>query len=148
MKTDPKIKYIKPKRIHTTLEQIGKMIQDLLLIHKDRDFFYRDNHKEWKDLKTDLNNRSTDPKDHKQIQQQDLERICRDVIQVSLFGRIIETDDEGLPINLPELHFPMFMKQILPNGKEFDYYDMSSYKTHKLFDEIKKRTKNETKKSK
>ena len=75
MKTDPKIKYIKPKRIHTTLEQIGKMIQDLLLIHKDRDFFYRDNHKEWKDLKTDLNNRSTDPKDHKQIQQQDLERI-------------------------------------------------------------------------
>tara|TARA_A100001015_G_scaffold289421_1_gene361280 strand:- start:3110 stop:3556 length:447 start_codon:yes stop_codon:yes gene_type:complete len=148
MKKDPNVVYIKPKRIQTTLTQIGEMIQELLLIYKDRDFFYQDNHKDWKDLKVDLINRSTDPTDLKRIQQDDVERICRDVIQVSLFGRIIETDEEGIPINLPKLHFPMFMKQFLSSGREMDFYDMSSYKTHRLLDEMKKRTKDETKKSK
>lgn len=148
MKEDLKVVYIKPKQILKTLERVGTMIQDLLLIHKDRDFFYKDNYKDWKDLKTDLTNRSTDPNDLQQIHNEDLERVCRDLIQISLFGRIVETDDEGSPNNYPQNHYPLFMKQILPNGKEFDYYDISSYKTHKLFDEIKKRSKSETKTSK
>ena len=148
MKKDPNVVYVKPTKMIKTLERLGQTIKDLLDIHKDRDFF-TDNQKDWDDIKTQLVDRSTDPQDHKDILEQDLDKISRDIIQVSLFGRILKTNEDKIVNNLPPLHFPVYMRHFLSGGTTMDLYDISSYKTLEIFDIIKKvRSKDEKKKSK
>lgn len=133
---DPKVVYIQPTRMEDVLTQIGETLLHLSKENNDRHFF-TDNYKDWKDKKTKYTNRSVDKDDKQLNKEQDIDKICRDIIQVSLFDRILETDEEGVTNNLPKLHFPFYMRQTL-RGKEMDLYNISSFKTFKMLKTIRK----------
>jgi len=138
-KTDkePDVVYIQPIRIEKILTQIGETLLHLSKENNDRHFF-TDNYKDWKDKKTKYTNRSVDKEDKQMNKEQDIDKICRDIIQVSLFDRILETDEEGVTNNLPKLHFPFYMRQFL-RGKDMDLYNISSFKTFEYYDMVKRK---------
>lgn len=101
-------------------------ILDLLQIKNDRGF-WKDVNKEWLDTKTDYTNRSTDKEDMNTNTKNDINKVAKELIQISLFGRILQTDDDGDITNYPEMHIPYFMKQSL--GASFtDLYNINSQK--------------------
>ena len=63
--------------------------------------------------------------DKNYVMEQDLEKVAIELIQIALFGRILQTDDEDNIINMPKNSLPYFMKQTI--GKyEKDLYDINS----------------------
>lgn len=126
MKKDIKVKYVKPKSINKILMRLRDDILDLLQIKNDRGF-WKDVNKEWLDTKTDYTNRSTDKEDMNTNTKNDINKVAKELIQISLFGRILQTDDDGDITNYPEMHIPYFMKQSL--GASFtDLYNINSQK--------------------
>jgi len=135
-----KYTYRKPIRINKVLEMIRDTIIELLQTKNDRHFF-TDNYKIWKEQKTDLINRSTDKQDMELMTKQDVEKLARDLIQISLYGRILNTDDEGNVINMPKDELPYYMKQSI--GEKYkDLYNINSQQVFMKIDERKKKLKN------
>jgi len=136
MKKETGFKYIKPKPINKILLMLREEILELLTYKNERGFWY-DIQKDWEDTKADLINRSTQKDDKDNIMKDDLYKVATELIQISLFGRILQTDDEDKIKNLPKLHLPYFMKQSL--GASFtDLYDINSQQAYQKIDEKKK----------
>ena len=129
-------KYIKPKSINKILERLrGENLE--LLVHKiDRGFWY-DEQKNWANKKTKYTNRSTEPLDMEQNTKDDITKVATELLQISLFGRILTTNDEDEINNLPKLHLPYFYKQTI-GSKEKDLYDINSQKALMRIDEKNK----------
>ena len=101
-------------------------ILDLLQIKNDRGF-WKDVNKEWLESKTDYTNRSTEKDDINTNTKNDINKVAQELIQISLFGRILQTDEDGDITNYPQMHIPYFMKQSL--GATFtDLYNINSQK--------------------
>ena len=128
--------YIKPRPINKILLLLRSEILELLQYKNDRGFWI-DINKDWQETKTRLVNRSTDKDDIKRIQQDDIQKVANEIIQITLFGRIIQTDDEGSVNNIPKLHLPYFMKQSL-GATWTDLYDISSQQAYQQIDEKNK----------
>lgn len=126
MKKDIKVKYVKPKSINKILMLLRDDILDLLQIKNDRGF-WKDVNKEWLESKTDYTNRSTEKEDINTNTKNDINKVAQELIQISLFGRILQTDEDGDITNYPQMHIPYFMKQSL--GATFtDLYNINSQK--------------------
>ena len=126
MKKDIKVKYVKPKSINKILMLLRDDILDLLQIKNDRGF-WKDVNKEWLESKTDYTNRSTEKEDINTNTKNDINKVAQELIQISLFGRILQTDEDGDITNYPQMHIPYFMKQSL--GASFtDLYNINSQK--------------------
>lgn len=133
MKNEEKFKYIKPKSINKILMRLRDEIGELLTYKNDR-AFWKDVNKEWLETKTDYTNRSTEKEDMDTNTTNDIHKVAKELIQISLFGRILQTDEEDEIINLPKLHLPYFYKQSL--GATFtDLYDINSQKAFMKMDE-------------
>ena len=135
MKTD-EFKYIKPKSINDILERLRGEILELLIHKIDRAFWY-DEQKSWNAKKTKYTNRSTEPLDIEQNTKDDITKVATELLQISLFGRILTTNDENEINNLPKLHLPYFYKQTI-GTKEKDLYDLNSQKAIMMIDEKNK----------
>jgi hypothetical protein len=126
MKKDIKVKYVKPKSINKILMLLRDDILDLLQVKNDRGF-WKDVNKEWLESKTDYTNRSTEKEDINTNTKNDINKVAQELIQISLFGRILQTDEDGDITNYPQMHIPYFMKQSL--GASFtDLYNINSQK--------------------
>ena len=126
MKKDIKVKYVKPKSINKILMLLRDDILDLLQVKNDRGF-WKDVNKEWLESKTDYTNRSTEKDDINTNTKNDINKVAQELIQISLFGRILQTDEDGDITNYPQMHIPYFMKQSL--GASFtDLYNINSQK--------------------
>ena len=102
------------------------ILLDLLQIKNDRGF-WKDVNKEWLESKTDYTNRSTEKEDINTNTKNDINKVAQELIQISLFGRILQTDEDGDITNYPQMHIPYFMKQSL--GATFtDLYNINSQK--------------------
>jgi hypothetical protein len=133
MKNEEGFKYIKPKSINKILMRLrGEILE--LLTHKNDRGFWKDINKEWLNTKSNYTNRSTDKEDIDTNTTNDIHKVAKELIQISLFGRILQTNEEDEIINLPKLHLPYFYKQSL--GASFtDLYNISSQKAFMKMDE-------------
>lgn len=119
-----KMKYVKPISVNKVLMRLRDNIAELLSSKNDRGFWH-DFNKHHTERNTPFINKSNDTKDKKYIMEQDIEKVSIELIQIALFGRILQTDDEDNIINMPEHSLPYFMKQTI--GKyEKDLYDINS----------------------
>jgi len=126
MKKDKQIqmKYIKPKSVNKILMRFRDKIGELLSRKNDRGFWH-DFNKHYAERNTPFINKSNLQQDKNYVMEQDLEKVAIELIQIALFGRILQTDDEDNIINMPENSLPYFMKQTI--GKyEKDLYDINS----------------------
>jgi len=99
-------------------------IGELLSRKNDRGFWH-DYNKYFAERNIPFINRSNEMQDKKYVMEQDLEKVAIELIQIALFGRILQTDDEDNIINMPDNSLPYFMKQTI--GKyEKDLYDINS----------------------
>ena len=145
MNTD-EFKYIKPKPINKILLKLRDEIIEQLTYKNDRGF-WKDVNKEWDSSKTKYTNRSTDEYDMKKNTTDDISKVAKELIQISLFGRILRTNSEDEINNLPKLHLPYFYKQTL-GAKEHDLYDINSQNAFMKIDEKNSMLKKSVKKIK
>jgi hypothetical protein len=137
MNKDIKVKYVRPKSINKILMRLREDILELLQIKNDRGF-WKDVNKEWLDTKTDYTNRSTDKEDIETNTKNDIKKVANELIQISLFGRILQTDEEGDISNYPQMYIPYFMKQSLGAS----YTDLYNINSQKALMKIEEKNKN------
>ena len=91
-------------------------LMDKMVNLEDR-HFWKDKLKEYEEegvSKEKIFSRSTDIRDKKQIYNEDVKLITNLMAQLTLFGRILRTNKEGVVDNYPKLHFPMWMRMTSP----------------------------------
>jgi hypothetical protein len=118
------MKYQKPVSINSILKKIYSKIEELFPLKNDRGYWF-DVQKDWENKNIRLLTKSTEKDDMLQVMNDDIYKVVVEINQITRFGRILRTDDEGDIINMPQDTLPYFMKQSI--GKYFkDLYDINS----------------------
>lgn len=126
----PKVVYVQTKNYLRVVKDMNSLMEKMVNL-EDR-HFWTDKLKAYEKegvSKERYFQRSTDTKDIKKIYNQDIELITNLMAQLTLFGRILRTNEEGVVENYPKLHFPMWMRQTSPKGREMDYYNLKQLKS-------------------
>lgn len=129
MKED-KVVYVQTKNYLRVVKDMNSLMDKMVNL-EDR-HFWKDKLKEYEEegvSKEKIFSRSTDIRDKKQIYNEDVKLITNLMAQLTLFGRILRTNKEGVVDNYPKLHFPMWMRMTSPKGREMDYYNLKQLKT-------------------
>ncbi|MDA7548651.1 hypothetical protein N8748_01140 [bacterium] len=129
MKED-KVVYVQTKNYLRVVKDMNSLMDKMVNL-EDR-HFWKDKLKEYEEegvSKEKIFSRSTDIRDKKQIYNEDVKLITNLMAQLTLFGRILRTNKEGVVDNYPKLHFPMWMRMTSPKGREMDYYNLKQLKS-------------------
>lgn len=129
MKED-KVVYVQTKNYLRVVKDMNSLMDKMVNL-EDR-HFWKDKIKEYEEegvSKEKIFSRSTDIRDKKQIYNEDVKLITNLMAQLTLFGRILRTNKEGVVDNYPKLHFPMWMRMTSPKGREMDYYNLKQLKS-------------------
>jgi len=133
-----KLKYISPKKFYEVFQEISDHLYDTIFDKNDKDLFYDrgkwiDKHTMWSTYK------DTSDFERDMIYHQDIETISIYISQLVIFGRIIK-DRFGSEYNLPKGEVPLYLKQVNDsNGKNRDFFDISTGKLIKKWSKKNKR---------
>jgi hypothetical protein len=133
-----KLKYISPKKFYEVFQEISDHLYDTIFDKNDKDLFYDrgkwiDKHTVWSTYK------DTSDFERDLVYHQDIETISIYISQLVIFGRIIK-DRFGSEYNLPKGEVPLYLKQVNDsNGKNRDFFDISTGKLIKKWSKKNKR---------